>query len=127
MFTLTQVDLKEKLGSKNRIPISQTHIKAAKGSIVTVGDNNQINNQVNKGRVPKLKAELLDLGIEALEIEQLLQIVETEIPGPNNELPPKAESWIKKAFKKSSSVALEVGKGITKEVLTAYLKKYFGI
>ncbi|MES2109806.1 MAG: hypothetical protein V4577_13695 [Bacteroidota bacterium] len=127
VFTLKQVDLRETPNLNKEIQMNQTHIKAGKGSIITVGDNNQINYQLNKGSMPTLKTQLSDLGIETSEIEQLLHIVETERPGPNNELPQKSESWIKKVLKKSSSVALDIGKGITKEILTAYLKQYYGI
>lgn len=103
-----------------------THITSTgDGNIINTGNSNefQIENLIKKNNLNDLELALSKCGLPKSETAEILEIVQNEKPDlENKELGSQSKKWIEKTIN-------GVGKTITTvtaNVLTAYLKSYYG-
>lgn len=98
------------------------------GNFINAGDNNHntVTITVQKGDLASLQKRLAEIGVEKEEIEEISQIVQTEIP-EGTVLGPKASTWIGKIYAKALSGAGKIGLGAAGNLVATAVKLYFGL
>jgi len=98
------------------------------GNLINTGDNNQITNssKVTKGNIENLQKELKELGIEDVDISEITEIVQTEIPN-EEQLGEKSKEWIMKIMKKSIDNIGKISIGASANLLASIIKGFYGI
>lgn len=100
------------------------------GNILNTGNEATIHSTINvkKGNLDTLKHQLTKYGIDDDDIEELAEIVQSEIPNSeNNTLGEKSNNWILKIAGKALSGAGKIAIGISSNILANAIRQYYGI
>lgn len=123
MFVLKKVNLKtmEDYKTANTVSVTGT------GNVVAAGTGNQIHiGSMNVGgNLDQLKEKLAELKVPQEDIEEVAAIVQQEKPDGNGELPPKAQSWLKKTVDQVTKGASEVVIHTVAHLLAGVIKAYY--
>jgi hypothetical protein len=107
----------------------QTINSSGNGNIVNTGDNNSLtaNFRIQKGDKRQLAEKLLKNGLEAADIDELINIIDKEEPKNSTTLGEKANKWIAGIVEKSLNGIGKISNSITSNILATIIKGYYGM
>lgn len=107
-----------------------THItNTGDGNIVNTGNENSISNlnTINKGDIDGFRKELEKNGIDSADIENIIEIVQTEAPNENKTLGENATNWVLDISKKALNGIGKIATGVSSNLLATLIKGYYDI
>lgn len=107
-----------------------THItNSGDGNVINTGNENSISNTntINKNDLEGFKNELTKYGIDAQDIDSIVEIVQSETPNENKTLGEKATNWILDISKKALNSVGKIATGVSSNLLATLIKGYYGM
>lgn len=128
--SLTEIkELKEKINEISTI-MNQTIIQATgDGNVVNSGNNNKIDAKISieKGNRDALAKHLQENGISSQDIQELIEVINTEEPNLEKKtFGEKVSHWIKKMIGKAIDGTWNIGIGTAGSLLADSIGKYYG-
>jgi len=122
-------EYKRELSKRETSASTQINIHSVGNSgIINTGHGNTIDNNFGlyKGNIDSLKEELARNDVSKDDINEIVEIVQSEIPVESS-FGNRVNKWIRKMLDKSLEGAWQVGIGAAGGLLTEIIKRYYGL
>ncbi len=99
-------------------------------NVVNTGNNADVSATItiSKGDVQKLNTALEELGVDRSDVEELNQVIQTEIPDyENKKLGERANNWLLKIFGKSLNGIGKIATSASGNLLATMIKQFYGM